>query len=121
MREIKFRAWGKIEKKMFYPAFLCEDGITLGKNGWANNILRDEYDLMQFTGLLDKNGKEIYEGDIVLYTPKYANKITYEVVFYEGAFVQTKRDDVRYYPDIWNDWDETEVIVNIYEEKKKDG
>jgi hypothetical protein len=68
MREIKFRAWNKDYKKMFYMEswnrvnvgniidFLCE--LYNGEGG-------EELILMQFTGLKDKNGKEIYEGDIV--------------------------------------------------------
>ena len=56
-REIKFRAWNFVAKKMYYPEntgniFLWQ------KEGQVQEI-------MQFTGLLDKNGKEIYEGDII--------------------------------------------------------
>lgn len=62
MREIKFRAWDKeklvIQEGHFY---LTYDGIPLYTNGVPNNDLI----LMQFTGLKDKFGKDIYEGDIV--------------------------------------------------------
>lgn len=55
MREIKFRAWSKISKSMCYE----DSGIPLKVIG------DDRYELMQYTGLKDKNGKEIYDGDIV--------------------------------------------------------
>ena len=56
MREIKFRAWDKLTTKMYgvefinFADFRDKEGSTI---------------LMQYTGLKDKNGKEIYEGDIV--------------------------------------------------------
>lgn len=56
-REIKFRAWDRSLKKMIYPK-LWDNSMPSNWERW--------YDLMQFTGLLDKNGREIYEGDIVV-------------------------------------------------------
>lgn len=66
MREIKFRAWDNDEKKMFYDIEHTHNGdiVPMACFGWVLDC-SNLYDVMQFTGLKDKNGKEIYEGDIV--------------------------------------------------------
>jgi uncharacterized phage protein (TIGR01671 family) len=122
MREIKFRAWE--------TQCQCEDckGIwsweRLQKIRYGNpknNIFNDsDYILMQYTGLKDKNGKEIYEGDIVIcnekkrYEREYS-KLESVVIFENGMFV------IKPTP---NGWLKTflsllhstvEVIGNIYE------
>ena len=66
MREIKFRVWNKVLKK-FDPAGLpiihnSENGIFGVDNSYVEYFV-----VQQYTGLTDRNGQEIYEGDIVRY------------------------------------------------------
>ncbi len=67
MREIKFRAWDETNKVMENDVNVNQGKAVKYGYQWFNagNTVYDS-ELMQYTGLKDKNGKEIYEGDIVL-------------------------------------------------------
>jgi uncharacterized phage protein (TIGR01671 family) len=65
MREIKFRAWNKKEKIMDYDQEFIFDYLKPSNFFFKENYERFG-DVMQFTGLKDKNRKEIYEGDIIM-------------------------------------------------------
>ena len=95
-REIKFRAFDKHMNFMEEPRDIFEI-----PSSWDFDFV----ELMQFTGLKDKNGKEIYEGDIV----KYYNASVKSVEWYQGGFYLS---GVSHNPIDEND---VEVIGNIYE------
>lgn len=95
-REIKFRAWHKVQKRMFDvygfdKMNVYEDSIE-NQARLVHSI--ENCVLLEFTGLKDKNGKEVYEADIVkfVYYPLGNNRDAYEyshikiVVFRSGQF-----------------------------------
>ena len=117
MRENKFRAWNVEEKIMHDIAFPSWNGMI---EVWANNkpqtkvqylTQNGEEDmgiLMQYTGLKDKNGKEIYDGDTLLDDEDF-----YIVEFDEGGFVAILDGNVVFpLSEVAND---CEIIGNIHD------
>lgn len=122
MREIKFRAWLKEERKMVNveTLFIGINRLCFGNSKTEDLFFRDfeEVELMQYTGLKDKSGKEIYEGDIVLVKPGGVSTWYKTVVeFKEGAFIASLIDGEDYIY-IFNrgfDSNDFEILGNVYE------
>jgi uncharacterized phage protein (TIGR01671 family) len=65
MREIKFRAFNKSTKEMYPCAGFLSGQVIIIKDSQTIGCKDDDWEIQQYTGLTDKNNKEIYEGDIV--------------------------------------------------------
>ena len=123
MREIKFRVWDK-EKNMWTNFKIFDNSIFfMDKNTgvWFNKNHKEyeRFELMQYTGLKDKNGKEIYEGDIIKYKFPYDRRLKHiSPVFYMESqasygVLDIYKNEIPLYTISTNNY--FEVIGNIYE------
>ena len=123
MRQIKFRAWDKAEKKMVrvnaidfknreFLEIECDESVsvvTIPKGKFPEHFI-----LEQFAGLCDKNGKELYEGD------KFKGLLDFGPGGYAEREGVVGFDDIGGYQ--WEYWDlgTIEVIGNIHDEEASD-
>ena len=138
-REIKYRAYIKNDyKKELIGKILDVSsihlktkkviiGYSLNRDNYGNKSFSfDNIELMQYTGLHDKNGKEIYEGDIVLYkdwemayegggNDSFINKGIVEYCEDNCCFNVTERQTVDIADVLYKGNEDLEVIGNIYE------
>lgn len=135
MREIKFRVWNE-DFKMYLKPYSYPNGHS---DLWLNMLTGDfkllegsyEYDtgcdirettidnctIEQYTGLKDKNGKEIYEGDIVWIAGIGKCTVEWDESILGFGFVQHETLSLWEYQEILEDADSLKVIGNIHENK----
>lgn len=121
-RILKFRVWDKLFNKWGNPSdflgidvrgnLICENGLNP-----TNSIVQ------QFTGLLDKNGKEIYEGDIIKFFcyGHYDKELIGKIIYNEEMFmflIQVGISDLNLYGIYKSDNKYYEIIGNIFENPK---
>ena len=100
-REIKFRTWYKPESKFYFGKDAC--AFPEFTYSWRDGN-RNNYIIQQYTGLKDKNGVEIYEGDIIFFPAV------------EGVYSdQQQKNDIVKYPFICGNAHLGEVVGNIFE------
>lgn len=128
-REIKFRAWLKpvdhFDGEMIFEG--CDSDSIMISNGNGFSVLeeyeyldKDRFEIMQYTGLKDKNGVEIYEGDIVQYEDGKILKVLFKLGYffaYDG-YTNTSEASERMLFDDRTPFEpsfEIKVIGNIHE------
>ena len=118
----RFRAWDKVFKEMVQVNALVLDEQLVKVTYKNGNVAKEdmkEYELMQSTGLKDKNGKEIFEGDILDYKGRKV------LVSWHGSyasFIYRFVDELQERKPEWKPlylaYYKFEVIGNIYENKE---
>jgi uncharacterized phage protein (TIGR01671 family) len=117
-RELKFRAWDLVKNEWFCHSFyIHEEGTRIVDCNEFHRKIGTEVIIVQFTGLNDKNGKKIYEGDILWkYETKGAEIKTFcKIIYEEDRFIPKWIMSTWFNDILRNHVKELEIIGNIFE------
>lgn len=112
MRQIKFRAWDKKDKLWLTGWHIGQEGVA---SEYGNKVV------MQFTGLHDRNEKEIYEGDVVKYKYDSLNECVTEIKYenttglYRLGCEVSEKSAINHILGLSESYHTVEIIGNIYE------
>lgn len=124
MKELKFRVWDKERETFLNNVFINSDGklYEFSKDtmfGTAISFLDSENKkILQYTGLHDKNGKEIFEGDIIKIKDE-TYRITWNGCF--SSFDMTNIAKAKQYKDLYilnKNFEKSEIVGNIYQNRE---
>jgi hypothetical protein len=120
-RQLKFRAWDTVAKQFTYPDKGYQGHYVLDLNGRFQNLQNgsggDEYVVQQWTGLKDKDGKEIYEGDRVRFGYTEKEDFFGEVIWLEdrASFGVRYENITETFEDLGFSQKYFEVVGNIFQ------
>ena len=119
----RYRAWDNVKKEMFKDTFaITESGqvVVVEQESVASSpdyVFVDHLVIMQSTGIKDKNGKEVFEGDIVkMAKDVYSEPTYYEVVRHRGGAYRL--ESKQHGCELWLRHTDCEVVGNVYENKE---